>query len=166
MSRPLPSLYPGPSLPCIQAPPFLVSRPLPFLYPGPSLPCIQAPPFLISRPLTSSCPGSSVLDYGRTVKHSCNIPTSLPLLHFTSLLSSPHSLPVQKPSSAYTVLLNYLDVMLSDDKWPSSSSPLLQKEADLVLDIYAELRLREVPSVVMETWLGPLVSPSMLYSII
>ena len=78
----------------------------------------------MSRPLLSLCPGSSfflmflfVLSSGRVWGGG----TSLPLLH--NSCSSPIS-PLQKPSSAYTVFLNYLDVMLHDDKWPSSPSPL------------------------------------------
>jgi len=57
--------------------------------------------------------------------------------------------------------LNYLDLVFQDKTAiSSSSSPLLsQSEADLVLALYAELRLREVPSIIMETWVGPLLSP-------
>ncbi len=50
--------------------------------------------------------------------------------------------------------------MLRDGK-VSYPPPLTPKEANLVLYLYAELRLRDVPMVVMETWLGPLLAPGM-----
>ncbi len=54
-----------------------------------------------------------------------------------------------------------MDVMLRDGKVSLYPPPLTPKEANLVLSLYAELRLRDVPMIVMETWLGPLLAPGM-----